>query len=159
MNKIATFFRESYVARFLIPLGIILIVTGALLLVIDNKNKNFIETEATVSKVELVSEESFDSEGNTEPAQYNIFVKYTVNEKEYESELGITFERKVGEKIKIVYNPEDPKQISSPPSPILNIILLCGGVVALIGGIISAIKSVKKHNALKGQEEAWNNGK
>lgn len=159
MNKIATFFRESSTARFLIPLGIVLIIFGVVFFISDNKNKNYKKIEAIVSKTELVQEETIDSEGNTDPAMYKIFVKYTVDGKEYETELGELYEHKVGEKIKIVYNPENPTQISQPPSLILNICLLAGGVASLAGGIISAVKAVQKHNKMKAQEESWKNGK
>ena len=159
MNSIATFFRESGTARFLIPLGIILIVFGVIMFVSDDHNKNYIEIEATVSKSTLVKEETTDAEGNVESAEYDTFVKYTVDEKEYETELGITFEHKVGEKIKIVYNPKDPSVISQPASPIINTIVLVSGVGILVGGIISAVNAVNRYKKMKEQEESWANGK
>ena len=158
MNGIATFFRESKTARFLIPLGIILIIMSILLFVIGNHNKNYIKIESTVSKVELVKEETTDSEGNTEEAIYDIYVKYTVDGKEYDTELGEMPERKVGDKITIVYNPDNPSEISQPSSIILNICLLVGGIVSLVGGIISSINAVKRYKKMKKQEEGWNNG-
>ena len=158
MNGIATFFRESKTARFLIPLGIILIIMSILLFVIGNHNKNYIKIESTVSKVELVKEETTDSEGNTEEAIYDIYVKYTVDGKEYDTELGEMPERKVGDKITIVYNPNNPSEISQPSSIILNICLLVGGIVSLVGGIISSINAVKRYKKMKKQEEGWNNG-
>ena len=158
MNGIATFFRESKTARFLIPLGIILIIMSILLFVIGNHNKNYIKIESTVSKVELVKEETTDSEGNTDEAIYNIYVKYTVDGKEYDTELGEMSKRKVGDKITIVYNPNNPSEISQPSSIILNICLLVGGIVSLAGGIISSINAVKRYKKMKKQEEGWNNG-
>lgn len=158
MNGIATFFRESKTARFLIPLGIILIIMSILLFVIGNHNKNYIKIESTVSKVELVKEETTDSEGNTEEAIYDIYVKYTVDGKEYDTELGEMSKRKVGDKITIVYNPNNPSEISQPSSIILNICLLVGGIVSLVGGIISSINAVKRYKKMKKQEEGWNNG-
>lgn len=158
MNKMAVFFRESKAARFLIPVGITLIIFGILLFVVSKNNKDYIETEATVSKVELYSEESFDVDGNVEPAQYTIYVKYMVDEKEYENELGIMFEMKVGDKVTIVYNPKDPNQISQPSSLLLNIIILVSGVASLVGGIISAVNAVKRQRKLRSQEEKWENG-
>ncbi len=157
MNKVATFFRESKTARFLIPLGIILIVFGIFFFISDNNNKNYVRTEAIVSKVELSREATYDIDGNREEAMYNIFVKYTVNGKEYDTELGEMYEHKVGDKITIVYNPDDPNQISSPPSLILNIALLLGGAAALVGGIISAVNSVKRYKKMNMQEESWKN--
>ena len=159
MNNLATFFRESRTARFFIPLGVILIAFSIILFIIGNQNKDYIKIESTVSKVELSREETIDSEGNTEPAMYKIFVKYTVDGKEYDTELGEMYEKKVGDKITIIYNPKDPTQISQPNSIILNIAMLVGGIASLTGGIISAVNAVKRHKKMKAQEESWNNGK
>ena len=157
MNAIATFFRESKTARFLIPLGIILIVVSVFLFISDKHNKDYIKIESTVSKVVLVKEASYDVDGNKEEATYNIFVKYTVDGKEYETELGEMFEQKVGDKITIVYNPENPNEISQPSSMILNIAMLVAGIASLTGGIISAVKAVKRHKQMKEQEKGWKN--
>ena len=108
MNKVATFFRESKTARFLIPLGIILIVFGIFFFISDNNNKNYVRTEAIVSKVELSREATYDIDGNREEAMYNIFVTYKVDGQEYENELGEMYEKKIGDKIDIVYNPNNP---------------------------------------------------
>ena len=64
MNNLATFFRESRVARFFIPFGIILIVFSIFLFIAGDHNKNYLATEAVVSKTELVKEGTYDSEGN-----------------------------------------------------------------------------------------------
>ena len=158
MNNIATFFRESRIARFFIPLGIVLIVFSVFLFISDNQNKDYIKTESTVSKTELVKEATYDNEGNKEEATYRIFVKYTVDGKEYEQELGEMFERTVGDKVTIVYDPSDPTKISQPSSPILNFALLIGGIAALVGGVLSVVNAVKRHKKMKEQEESWKNG-
>lgn len=157
MNAIATFFRESKTARFLIPLGIILIVVSVFLFISDKHNKDYIKIESTVSKVVLVKEASYDVDGNREEAMYNIFVKYTVDGKEYENELGEMFEQKVGDKITIVYNPENPNEISQPSSLILNLVCLVGGIASLTFGIVSAVNVVKKYQKMKEQEKGWKN--
>lgn len=159
MNNIATFFRESRMARFLIPIGIVLIIFSIFLFISDNHNKNYIETTATVSRVELVREATTDIDGNREEAMYNIFVKYTVNDFEYDNLLGEMYEHKVGDKIKIVYNPDNPNEISQPGNMILNICLLVAGIIALTGGIVSIINAVKRHKKMKKQEEGWSNAK
>ena len=41
MNNIFKFFRESRTARMLIPMGIMFIVIGVFLFIIDNNTKNF----------------------------------------------------------------------------------------------------------------------
>ena len=159
MNSIATFFRESRIARFLIPLGIILIVFSIFMFITDNHNKNYIEIEATVSKVELTREATTDVDGNHEEAMYNIYVKYNVNDFEYDNLLGEMYKQKVGDKIKIVYNPDNPNEISQPGSMILNICLLAGGIISLVAGIISAINAIKRHKKMKSEEEAFASGK
>lgn len=158
MNNLATFFRESRVARFFIPFGIILIVFSIFLFIAGDHNKNYLATEAVVSKTELVKEGTYDNEGNYEEAMYNIYVKYTVDGKEYETELGEMLERKVGDKINIVYNPANPEEISQPASLILNIVLLLGGIGALVGGIVSVINALKRNKKMRMQEEGWKNG-
>ena len=159
MNSIATFLRESRTARFLIPLGVILIVFSIFLFIIQDHNKNYIATEGVVSKTELAEQAYTDTDGNYVEATYKVYVKYTAEGKEYEEVLGELSGYKKGDKIKITYNPEDPSQISQPSSLIFNIILLAGGIAALVGGVVSAINAVKKHKELKKQEEGWNNGK
>lgn len=158
MNNIATFFRESRIGRFFIPLGIILIIFSIFLFIIDKQNKDYIETIATVSNVELVEESYTDVDGNLVEATYKVFVKYTVNEKEYNEELGELSGYKKGDKIKIVYNPKDPSQISQPSSIYLAIGMLIAGIASLVGGIISIIIMIKNHKELKEQEKSWNNG-
>ena len=158
MNKLATFFRESQAARFLIPLGILCIIVSIAMFIIDEKNKDYIKVEATVSRVELYEEAHVDANDDVVDATYTIYVKYTVDEKEYETELGIMPKQNVGDKVNITYNPEDPTQISQPSSFIVKAIILGVGVVALVGGICSAVNAVKKHKAMKEQEKSWANG-
>ena len=149
MNNIITFLRESRTARFLIPMGIIFIIFSIFLFITDNNNKNYIETTATVSRTELVSEATTDANGNREEAMYKIFVKYTIDGYEYDNELGEMFEKKVGDKIKIVYNPDNPNEISQPSNIILNICLLVAGIASLIGGIISIVNVIKRNKNKK----------
>ena len=159
MNNIATFLRESRMARALIPMGLIFIIFSVIMFVVGNNQKNYIPTQAIVTKTELVEAAHTDADGEYIEATYKVYVKYKVEEKEYEEELGELSGYKKGDKVKIVYNPENPSQISQPSSLIITIILLVAGLAALIGGIISAITGVKKHKALKKQEEGWKNGK
>ena len=159
MNNIATFFRESRVGRFFIPLGIILIVVSIILFVVNDSHKDYVKTESTVSKIELYEQAYTDSEGNYFDETYTVYVKYTVDDKEYEEELGILSNVKVGDKITIVYNPKNPSEISEPVGLVLPIIILVAGIASTTGGIISIVRAIKKHKEMKKQEEAWANGK
>lgn len=157
MNKIATFFRETSIGRFFIPVGIILIVFSILVFMSVDKSKNYIKTDAVVTKTELYEEAYTDEEGNYNEATYNVFVKYTVDGTEYEEEYGISTGYKKGDKVTIYYNPKNPKQITGSKNVILPIIILSVGIAFLIGGIVSIIRSLKRHKEMKLQEEGWKN--
>ena len=144
MNNIVMVLRESKVARFLIPMGIIFIIFGIIMFVINNKHKDYIETEAVVSSAELAQEAYTDVDGNYVEATYRVFVKYSVDGKEYNQELGELSGYKKGDKITIAYDPKDPSQISQPIGVIIPTIICVAGVAALVGGIVSGVKTVKR---------------
>ncbi len=158
MNKMITFMRESSTARFFIPAGILLIIFGIFMFVINNKNQDYIKTEAIVSNVELLEEEYTDIDGNLVEATYSANVKWTVDGKEYEEKLENVSKYNIGDKMTIYYNPKDPSQITQTKSLILPIAIIALGVAALIGGMVSAINAIKKHNKMKEQERNWANG-
>lgn len=158
MNKIITFMRESSTARFLIPFGIVLIVFGVIIFVINSKNQNFIKTEAIVTNVQLSQEEYLDADGSRVEATYNVTIKYTVDEIDYEETVENISKYEVNDKMTIYYNPQDPSQITQSISLILPIAIMASGVAALVGGIVSAVNAVKRHKAMKEQERSWENG-
>ena len=158
MNKLITFFRESGTARFFIPVGIILIVFGIFVFIININNKNYIQVDAIVSKAELAEEAHYDENDNYVEATYNIYVKYIVDNNEYEEELGELSGYKENDNITIYYNPDDPTQITQTKSIIIPIILIALGCASLIGGIISAKNSIKRIKKMNEQERKWNNG-
>ena len=156
MNKMFTFFRESQVARMLIPVGLIAMIFGVVVLVINLKNQNYVKVESTISKVELAEEAHTDAVGDPVAATYKVFVKYTVDGKEYEKELGeLSGNYKEGEKMAIYYNPENPNEITQTNSLILPIVLIAGGVGAFVGGIVSGVNAIKRHKKMKEQEKEW----
>ena len=157
MNKMATFLRESSTARFLIPIGILLIIFGVFMFIINDKNKNYIETDAIVSKTELVNDSYTDENGNTVEETYRVYVKYTVDGKEYEEEYGELSGYKKNQKITIYYNPDDPSKITGTKSMVLPIIFIIAGISSLIGGIMSGINSIKRYKKMKEQERGWTN--
>ncbi len=159
MNKIATFFRESTTARFFIPVGLILMIFGVAVFIINDKNKNYRKTEAIVSRTELVEEAHEDGDGNHVDAVYRVYVKYTVNGNEYEEELGELPGYKQGQKITIYYNPDDPRQITQTKSMILPVIMIAAGALSFICGVVSGMNAIKKYKRMKEQEKGWANGK
>ncbi len=157
MNKTFSFMRESSTARFFIPAGIILIIFGIFMFVINMNNQNYIKTKATVTDVEEKQETTEGSEGTETTTIYNVTLTYTVNGKEYTGTLDNVSKHKVGDKMDIFYDPKDPKKITQTKSLILPISIIAVGVASLVGGIISAVNAVKKHNKMKEQERSWAN--
>ena len=88
---------------------------------------------------------------------YDVSFKYTVLEKEYENKFDGISKYNVGDKITIYYNPNNPMEITQVKSLILPIVIFVTGVVSLVGGIISAVKTLKKHKKMKEQEKGWAN--
>ncbi|MBR0438624.1 MAG: DUF3592 domain-containing protein [Clostridia bacterium] len=159
MNKIVTIIRESRVARFLIPVGIILMVFGIIFFSFSNQNKDYVKAESTVTKVEVYEEAYTDDKGNRVDETYKAMVKFTANGKEYESELLGVSKYDVGDKVTIYYNPADPSQITMSKSLILPIAMIAAGIAALAGGIVSAVNAFKRIKKMNDQEKEWSNGK
>ena len=157
MNKMFTFMRESQVARFFIPAGLILIIFGIVVFVITLNNQNYIKIEATVANVSETQETNVDSDGTNITTVYNATLNYIVGGNEYIQTLDNVSKCKVGDKMIIYYNPNDPNQITQSKSVILPIAMIIGGMASLIWGITSAVNAVKRHKKMKEQERSWAN--
>lgn len=157
MNKIFNFMRESSTARFFIPVGIMLIVFGVVMFVINKGNQDYLEVEATVTNATIFEEAYSDADGNIVEATYSVDLKYTVKERDYNARLEGVSKYNVGDKMKIYYNPKDPSQITQSKSLILPLVIIAAGIASLVGGIISAVNAIKKHKQMKEQERSWEN--
>ena len=158
MNKIISVIRESRVARFLIPAGIMLLIAGIIFMKGSIQNKDYVKTEATVTKCEIYEEASTDSKGERTEATYKVDLKYTVDGKEYTGTLEGVSKFNVGDKMTIYYNPADPSAITQTKSMLLPLALILAGAAALAGGVVSVVNVVKRMNRMKKQEEEWANG-
>ena len=157
MNRIAKFFRDYALARFLLPAGIIAIIFGIISIGPVARRLNFPTTQATVTRTELYEEAYYEGETHHD-ATYTVFVKYAVDGVEYEEEYGVFPEMKEGDTVTINYNPNDHRDIGQPNSMLLPYGIIVAGVLALAGGIYNIIRVNKKNKALKKQEEGWKNG-
>lgn len=151
MNKITTFIRESQTARFFIPAGLLLIIFGVITFIITLNNQNYIKVEATVANVEETQEINIVDGESQIITVYNATLKYIVDEKEYTQTLDNVSKCKAGDKMIIYYNPNNPSQITQTKSMILPVAIICGGIAFFIGGIISAVNTVKRHKKMKEQ--------
>lgn len=159
MNNISKFFRETSVGRFFIPLGIVLVVFSIFMFVSMDNTKNYKKTEAVVSRTELYEDSYYDDEGNKVEATYTVYVKYSVDGKDYEEEYGVLSGYNENDKVTISYNPENPKEIAQPITLIWPVAFLVLGLISVVGGVFSLVKAYKKNKALKLQEKEWANGR
>lgn len=159
MNRFIQIMQATTLGRFLLPAGILILLFGIVTFGVKDA-RNYVEVSAVISKAELVQEAYTESNGTRHEAEYNVFVKYSVGGREYESELGILAGNiKTGESMKVFYNPEDPAEVVQMRNQALIPYICIGvGAIALIGGIISVVKAVQKINRLRQQEEEWNYG-
>ena len=159
MNKIITIIRESALARFLIPAGVILIVFGDVFFGASKQNQHYEKTEAQVTSVVLEEAASTDANGNRTEATYLLGIQYTVDGKAYENDLSGMSKSEVGDRITIYYDPADPNQITQTKSLIIPLIIIPAGIAAVVGGIISAVNTIQKYKKMKAQEREWAHGK
>ena len=156
MNKLFTFARETSLGRVLIPIGLILTVFGFISLHITRNTGGYIQTDAVVTRTELLPAE----QNNEEKDQYDVYVKYTVEGKEYETYFGVLSGYKEGDTVQISYNPDDPEKITQPGNNIFtSLAFIAAGIIAMAGGMISLFKALQKHKKMKLQEEEWTNGR
>lgn len=157
MNRIAKFFRDYALARFLLPAGIIAVIFGILTVGPVASRLNYPTTQAAVSRTELYEEAHYEGDTHHD-ATYTVFVRYAVDGVEYEEEYGVFPAMQEGQAITINYNPDDPRDIGQPNSMLLPYGVIAAGVLALAGGVCSIIRVNRKNRAMKKQEEAWKHG-
>lgn len=142
LNKAIRFIKNISSAGFFIPFGIIMIVFGVILFSL--KTDKYLETKGTIISVT----ESLMTSTDDEPQQqeYDIGVKYTVDGKEYNGEFSnLTGKYKVGDEIKVFYNPDKPENIAnSKMGAVFAPIIICVGVILLLFGIFKTVVFFKK---------------
>ena len=113
--------------------SIILIIVGVY---INSKNQDFIKNAKTTTGIAYYERNS--SKSTSESDYYDVYVKYTVNGKEYYERLkseelsGVSFSKKSGKEITIYYNPENPAQIKDNSSNYIGIIVIGIGIVIFL---------------------------
>ncbi len=107
--------------------GIVLIVLG---FVTKHKQSDYTETTATITNIET------EPGAGDEADSHRVFVKYTVDGKEYNEELdNYKSSYSVGDTIKVKYNPENPSDVTSSGYFVVIILFVIGGILTLGSGI------------------------
>ncbi|MBR3383100.1 MAG: hypothetical protein IKG85_08735 [Clostridia bacterium] len=143
-NKFARFMRNTGFARFFLPLGIILIVVGIIFL--STAPKEYGEATAIITNIDQYT----DADDNV---VNDVTVKYTVDGKEYTSELpNMSGDFKAGDELKIYYDAANPQSVSNTKSAgIIAPIMIVLGVLALVASVFSVIKAFRKSRELDEQ--------
>ncbi len=120
----------SNLGKFFFIIG--LFVVGVAFIVINiiglKQANTWPATTGEIQSIELIHE-AVDSEDTDE---YEVMVKYTVDGKTYESDLGVKLDDfEVGKVIDILYNPEAPEAIVLPGKAGSVIGIAIGGVAVL----------------------------
>ena len=115
--------------------AIILIAGGAIFIVFGatsiKEMRDFKQVPAVVSHIEREWTPNGDG---TDTEEIRIFVTYTVDGKEYTEELQNTKTNyKQGDAITVLYNPEDPTEVSGATKTMTVIQFAIGGVLVLAG--------------------------
>ena len=140
-NKFSGSVQSGAAAKFLIPIGIVMIVFGIIMLSINTDN--FIETTGRVISVtECPYEEG-------EVQQYDIEIRYTVDGKDYEAVLANqSGDYKNGDEIKLFYDPANPANTTNTKSKVLPLIMTGAGALVLVFGVYKTVTDLKKKKEL-----------
>lgn len=140
-NKFARFMRNTGPARFFVPLGVILIAVGIFLLTLNTDS--YLETVGKVTEV-------YETRNAENSKVYDTSFTFTVDGKEYTGTFSeLSEEYKVGDEIKVFYNPEDPTQTTnSKLGGIVAPVMIGLGAAALVFGLLQTVKAFKKSKEL-----------
>ncbi len=127
--------KKSSVNWIFAIIGVALIVAGIICLAkSENFKKNAVETEATITEIEMYE----DSDGDT---QYKVLVEFRADDEKIEGSLGYHVSgMKKGQTVQIFYNPNDPHDFKSASEDIwIFAVLIVLGVPFLLFGFLPVI--------------------
>ena len=127
--------KKSSVNWIFAIIGVALIMAGIICLAkSENFKKTAVETEATITEIEIYE----DSDGDT---QYNVLVEFRADDEKIEGSLGYHVSgMKKGQTVQIFYNPNDPHDFKSASEDIwIFAVLIVLGVQFLLFGFLPVI--------------------
>jgi flagellar basal body-associated protein FliL len=137
---------QGKIQKIILP--ILFIIGGIVFIILGVKSsaeiKNFPEVKATVTKIDTKVIEEQDSDGNfSTREEQTVYVKYTVDGKEYNEILQSAPNSKEGDTLTAHYNPKKPTYITGATKGSNTIFIIVGIVVSLIGLISGALFLIK----------------
>ena len=135
-EKLSKIFNLYGIPMFLAIISIVMLIIGL------NTVKDYTSFSQTTGEIVSITSE-YDVA--TESINYKVFVKYSVNDREYTSELGsYKAEYREGMKIKIKYDPENPVKIMTGEKSATFIPFIVAAVV-LVRNIKTEAKYKREH--------------
>jgi len=134
--------RNSGPARFLIPIGLALIVFGGIMLGFD-----FSSYEETTGSITAVAEDR-DEDNHT---VYDVSFTYTVDGKKYEGSFeDLGGEYATGEDIAVFYDPENPNAITNSKTSVFTApVMIVAGAAAVAFGTLQTVRAFRKSRELE----------
>ncbi len=136
-NQAGSFFRKTSLARFVLPIALIVVIVGAVIL--SGQPRKWIESTGRVTSVSQVKV----GEGE------NIIVNFTyeVDGKDYE--YTFMLDKKVdyspGDTIRFYYDENNPERVvESKLGQLIAVILVIAGCVAVIVSVVSVVINFRK---------------
>ena len=137
--------RNPRIFLFILFMGILMIVLGTAFFISVSGQIGYKEVTVSVSRIALYEDGHATKFGHAEPT-YWTYVKYTVNGKEYEEELGLFSDVMVGKRMTLRYDPTDPTRITTDNNIVLPVVIIAGGGVMVIISLIGFVRTRKKRN-------------
>ncbi len=136
------------ISVFFLIMALVMVVLGVWLGFF--KTNGFVKTEAVITAIDREPDTSSDNADS----YFDIpTVKYTVNGKEYVQKLSTnTNGKKVGDTVKVLYNPANPAE-ADLDEPGIAIYLLVVGAVLLAGSLYAIVKPGRQKKALRERQE------
>ncbi len=134
MNKLKKYQKLRFAAGLILA-GLLFTVIGAVLL--SKPQKELLPVEA-----EVISVRSEQAAGE-EQRQYFAAVRYTVDGKSYESEIGCGSTVNKGDQLSLFYDPDQPEDLSTTDSNVILYVITALGAAALAYGIYQLVKTLK----------------
>lgn len=136
--KFFDFVRKFAVVRFyaiMILVGLLFSIVGGILFLRPNDNLATVEASIIdVGEEQIGSDDTF----------LFAVVEYEVNGTTYTGQVGRSTSDKIGDKITIEYNINNPEEISNKGSDIVTIVFIVVGLALVVIGIVFLVKNIKR---------------
>lgn len=141
MAKLIALVRNSPILRFLLPMGIFILIFGIVFTV--TTPKEYAETVGTFTRAEEYTELDGD---NIRHTYYEGYFTYSVDGKAYEGSFpGYSDPPAVGEKLTVYYDPANPSSVSnSANTGMIGMILIGVGALLLAGSVFLGVKALRQ---------------